>query len=210
MTIKEFFSFKKNRFFWINLLAMIIVAGVLVFVVLKALDSYTRHGQAIIVPDAKGKTVHEAQDLFGAEGLQCIVTDSMYVKEKPAGSILEHVPSSGQKVKEGRVIYLTINTLNVPTQIIPDVADNSSLRQAEARLLAAGFKLTKHEPTRGERDWVYNIKYKGRVLAAGERVPVGSTLTLVVGDGAGESFESDSTVEAPVIDDGGAADESWF
>ena len=40
------------------------------------------------------------------------------------------------RVKEGRIIYLTINAINIPLQAVPDVADNSSLRQAEARILA--------------------------------------------------------------------------
>lgn len=208
MTIKEFFSLKKNRFFWINLLAIIVITCLLVFIVLKALDSYTRHGQAIVVPDAKGKTVREAQALFAEKGLLCMVSDSLYVKEKPAGSVLDHIPPSGQKVKDGRTIYLTINTLNIPQKLVPDVADNSSLRQAQARILAAGFKLDKGESTKGEKDWVYKVKYKGRVLAPGDKVPVGATLTLVVGDGAGESFESDSTVS--VKGDSTAADESWF
>jgi len=187
---------------------MIVMACLMIFIVLRALDSYTRHGMAIIVPDVKGKTVREAQNIFSENGLQCLVTDSMYVKEKPAGSILEQTPPSGQKVKEGRAIYLTINTLNVPLQLVPDIADNSSLRQAEARLQAAGFKLANAEPIRGEKDWVYKIKYKGSVLEPGDRVPVGATLTLVVGNGAGESFESDSTLE--VSEEGGATDESWF
>lgn len=210
MTIKEFFSFEKNRFFWINLLAIIVVAVLLVFIVLKGLDSYTRHGQAIIVPDAKGKTVREAQLLFREKGLESLVSDSMYVKDKPAGSILEQTPPSGQKVKEGREIYLTINTLNIPMQVIPDVADNSSLRQAEARLLAAGFKLTANESVKGEKDWVYNVKYKGQILEPGGRVPTGATLTLMVGDGAGETFQNDSTLEDLDEDEAGAADESWF
>jgi len=207
MTIKEFFSFKKNRFFWGNLLAVIIIACLLVFIVLKALDSYTRHGQAIVVPDAKGLTVSEAKVLFRGKGLHCAISDSTYVKDKPAGSILEHTPSSGQRVKEGRTIYLTINTLSVPLQIVPDVADNSSLRQAQARILAAGFKLSNNESTRGEKDWVYKVKYKGKVLGSSDKVPVGATLTLVVGDGAGEVFESDSTRNAPADS---VADESWF
>lgn len=207
MTLKEFFSFKKNRFFWGNLLAIIVIACLLVFIVLKSLDSYTRHGQAIEVPDAKGKTIHEAENIFREKGLYSVVADSMYVKEKPAGSVLEHTPSSGQKVKEGRVIYLTINTLNIPLQLVPDVADNSSLRQAEARVQAAGFKLATHETIRGEKDWVYEIKYRGKTLEPGDKVPVGATLTLVVGDGAGEVFENDST---ETDEEEGATDESWF
>ena len=41
MTIKEFFSFKQNKFFWINLIAMVIVVALVLFGVLKGLDIYT-------------------------------------------------------------------------------------------------------------------------------------------------------------------------
>ena len=50
MTIKEFFSFKQNKFFWINLIAMVIVVALVLFGVLKGLDIYTRHGEAVVVP----------------------------------------------------------------------------------------------------------------------------------------------------------------
>lgn len=206
MKIKEFFSFKKNLFFWGNLLAMIVVACLLVFAVLKGLDMYTRHGQAIIVPNVKGMTVYEAESFFQKKGLHAVVSDSIYVREKPAGSVLDHNPGSGQKVKEGRIIYLTINSFSVPLQLVPDVADNSSLRQAQARILASGFKLTDHEVIRGEKDWVYKVKYKGRALEPGEKVPVESILTLVVGDGSGEKIEVDSVQ----VSDDSIVDDSWF
>ena len=106
------------------------------------------------------------------------VSDSSYVKNKPAGSILDVTPSVGQKVKEGRIIYLTINTLNIPLRPVPDVADNSSMRQAQAKILAAGFKLSENEMIPGEKDWVYGVKYMGRQLEMGDKVPVGATLTL--------------------------------
>lgn len=35
MTIKEFFSFKANRFFWINIIAMVVVAVLIVLAHLK-------------------------------------------------------------------------------------------------------------------------------------------------------------------------------
>ena len=61
MTIKEFFSFKANRFFWVNIIAMVVVAVLIVFGALKGLDIYTRHGQAVVVPDVKGMSVSEAE-----------------------------------------------------------------------------------------------------------------------------------------------------
>ena len=213
MTIKDFFSFRQNKYFWINIAAMIVVVGLLLFGTLKGIDIYTHHGEAVVVPDVKGMTVGEAGKVFENKGLACVISDSTYVKDKPAGCILDYNPAAGQKVKEGRIIYLTINAINIPLQAVPDVADNSSMRQAQARLLAAGFKLSENEHIAGEKDWVYGVKYKGRTLTNGEKVPVGATLTLIVGDGGELPQEGDSTaVEAttPTSSKDSAADESWF
>lgn len=218
MTIKEFFSFRQNKYFWVNIIAMVVVVFVLLFVVLKGLDIYTRHGEAVVVPDVKGMGVEEAEKVFRNHGLNCIVSDSSYVKTLPAGSILEYNPAAGQKVKEGRTIYITINTLNIPLQTVPDVADNSSLRQAEARILAAGFKLAEIHYVAGEKDWVYGVKYKGRELSIGDKVPTGSVLTLLVGNGGDLRQETDSlglesteeVTAEPATSEKSASDESWF
>ena len=173
MTIKEFFSFRANRFFWLNILAMPVVLIIGVFVTLRWLDAYTRHGEAVIVPDVKHKPVAEALRTLEAEGLQGLVTDSTYVKTLPPGCVLDYNPPVNQKVKKGRIIYLTVNTQNVPLMELPDVADNSSLREAEARLLAAGFKLMPNDTVPGEKDWVYGVKLAGRVLGQREKRPAG-------------------------------------
>ena len=183
MTIKEFFSFRRNKFFWINIAAMILVVVGCLFGVLKALDVYTRHGEAVAVPDVKGLGLPEAQRMFAERGLKAVVADSSYVKKLPAGCVLDYNPVAGQRVKLGRTVYLTINTLITPLQEVPDVADNSSVRQAEARLLAAGFRLTNNDSIPGEKDWVYAVKYRGDSLAIGAKVPIGATLTLVIGNG---------------------------
>lgn len=213
MTIKEFFSFKANRFFWVNIIAMVVVAVLIVFGALKGLDIYTRHGQAVVVPDVKGMSVSEAEKMFRDQGLTYVVSDSNYVKNKPSGIILDLNPSVGQKVKEGRTIYLTINTLSTPLCVVPDVADNSSVRQAQAKLMAAGFKLTENRMVSGEKDWVYGVIYQGHQLQIGDKAPIGATLTLMVGDGV-QSAGADSVdmVEDAAIsaDDFGTEDDSWF
>ena len=168
MTIKEFFSFKTNKYFWVNIIAMIVVMVVMIFGVLKWLDIHTHHGESVVVPDVKGMTVEEATKMFRNHGLVYVISDTKYVKDKAAGIILELKPGAGEKVKEGRTVYLTVNTLDVPLRAIPDVADNSSLRQAQAKLLNAGFKLNQVQLVNGEKDWVYGVKYQGRQLAAGE------------------------------------------
>lgn len=214
MTTKDFFSFKANKYFWVNIIAMVVVACVVMFIVLKGLDVYTRHGEAVVVPDIKGIQIEEAEKMLRDRGLTCVVSDSSYVKNKEAGCVLDLTPAAGQKVKEGRMIYLTINTLDVPMRAVPDVADNSSMRQAQARIMAAGFKLTENQIVSGEKDWVYGVKYQGRQLHTGDKAPAGAKLTLMVGDGAvQDEFESDST---EVLESAGEAtesattDESWF
>ena len=192
MTFKEFFSLKANWFFWVNILAMMLLAVLLFWGTIKWIDAYTHHGEAVVVPDVKGMTVDEAARLFSQKGLVCVVSDSTYVKSRPAGVVLEVNPEAGLKVKEGRTVYLTINTLNIPLRAVPDVADNSSLRQAQARILASGFKLDDPEEIAGEKDWVYGVKYKGRELERGEEVPLGALLTLIVGNGTDEALDADS------------------
>ena len=70
MTIKEFFSFKTNKYFWVNILVMIVAVVLIVFGVMKWLDVYTRHGEAVVVPDVKGMTVDEASKMFRNHGLR--------------------------------------------------------------------------------------------------------------------------------------------
>ena len=216
MNLKEFFSFRTNRFFWLNILAMPVVLILLVFATLRWLDSYTHHGEAVVVPDVKHKPLSEAQKILSAQGLQSVVADSTYVKTLPPGCVLEYNPSMNQKVKLGRTIYLTVNTTNVPLVDLPDVADNSSLREAEARLLAAGFKLMPNDTVPGDKDWVYGVKFEGRVLGLKEKVPQGAFLTIVVGDGLvstevfRDTLATDSVSESQEVKESGAADESWF
>lgn len=222
MTIKEFFSFQQNKPFWLNVMALTVVAVCLIWGTLKAIDMYTRHGESVEVPDVTGMSVTDATKLFEHRGLTCVVADSTYVKGKAAGAIVDFTPAAGHKVKEGRTVYLTINALEVPMRAVPDIADNSSVRQAEATLQAVGFKLTAHEFIPGELDWVYGVKYRGHQLQRGEKVPSGATLTLIVGDGGEVVIREDSVtmeqedtapqqteVETPKKKET-PSDDSWF
>ena len=106
----------------------------------------------------------------------------------------------------------TVNADSAPKVAIPDVMDNSSLRQAEAKLRALGFKITEPEYISGEKDWVYSIKYRGRDLKAGEKVPHEAVLTLTVGNG-NETMPEDSALvneSGTANDDKPVVDESWF
>ena len=212
ISLKDFFSFKKNRAFWLNLIAMPIVVFAIIFGVLHWLDDYTHHGQSIIVPNVKGLPLKQVETEFNKKNLKAVVVDSNFVKGMPAGAVLEQKPSSGAKVKTGRTVYLTINTAEIPRVAIPDIIDNSSYRQAEARLRALGFKLTAPEIINGEKDWVYAVKYMKKELTNGEKIPRESVLTLIIGNDEikADSLNTDSQIVGTPKGENPVIDESWF
>ena len=215
ITLKEFFSFKQNRFFWLNVIAMIVVVIGACWGTLLWLDHYTHHGEAYVVPNVKNKSLEEARLALHNQKLEGLVVDSSYVKGLPDGMVLDQNPAGGARVKEGRTIYLTVTTSKVPLVKLPDLIDNSSLRQAEAKLKAMGFRLTEPEYVSGEQDWIYGIKYRGRSLMSGDKVPHEAMLTLCVGNTAiRDSLAMDST--QVMISEGASenseaeVDDSWF
>lgn len=178
-----------------HLMAMVFVVILLCVGIGFGLDAYTHHGEGIVVPDLKGMTYEKAYALLDEKGLAIVVNDSGYNKQLPANSILAQTPAFGQKVKQGHIIYVTVNSPHSPTFAIPDIVDNSSLREAEARLMAMGFRLTAPQLIDGEKDWVYGILCQGRRISNGDRIPIDYPLTLMVGKGTFDDADSVLYVE---------------
>lgn len=167
---------------WGNLLAMAVVCGGLLVGLVYGLNAYTHHGESVEVPDLYGIDYRKAQRTMDEHGLRIEVSDSAYNKSMPAGSIMMQTPAAGMQVKEGRIVYVTINALSVPRVEIPDVIDNMGYRQAQAILQSLGFKLS--EPKRNpsvDKDWVCGLENNGKRLWAGDKVPKGAQLTLIIG-----------------------------
>ena len=74
----------KNPFV-INLLLVIVVSCGVVYGVLAWLDSYTRHNQAVVVPDVKGMKLEDAAEFFGNNKLRYNVIDSVFSKDVAPG-----------------------------------------------------------------------------------------------------------------------------
>lgn len=188
---------RKRTIGWIllNLFLMIGLSCLLIVITFSWIKSYTRHGQYISVPDVSGMFEEEAGQALAAVGLKYEVLDYKYDRMTVEGGVIEQKPKSGSYVKDGRTIYLTLNSGREPLRAVPDVADNSSLRAAESRLNAAGFKLGRTVYVDGDLDWVYEIRYQGEKIEAGTQIPEGSTLTIVAGNGNPVEYieEVDST-----------------
>ncbi|MBO5678614.1 MAG: PASTA domain-containing protein [Bacteroidaceae bacterium] len=203
MTKKKETKNKKGalRLLIINLAAMVAVVIAAIFFTFRWIDNYTEHGIAIKVVDVTGMQEEEAIQALSKHDLMGITSDHIFVKGVPAGEVISQRPAGNAKVKRGRKIYLTVSSGNHPMITVPDIADNSSLRQAESRLRAAGFQLTPHDTIDGELDWVYGIRYNGRELNGEEKIPEGSTLTLIIG--GGDKIKAD-TLGIPTVEEG------WF
>lgn len=196
MNVKNIFKKALKNYVTRHLLLMLLVVILLGVGTGFWLDIYTHHGENIIVPDLKGKTFDKAALALEQQGLVIVVSDSGYNKQLPPNCILAQTPIQGMKVKEGHIIYVTVNSPSSPTFALPDVVDNSSVREAEAKLTAMGFRLTAPQLVDGEKDWVYGIVCRGRRVSNGDRLSIDNPLTLLVGKGSPDD-----------LDDMGIADE---
>ncbi|MEA5128624.1 MAG: PASTA domain-containing protein [Proteiniphilum sp.] len=160
---------------------MIIACGILLVVLaLLLLNVYTRHGQNVAVPALENLQVKEANTILRAKGLHAEIVDSIYQRDAVPGAIIDQRPKAGNKVKEGRAIYLTIYARNPQMVAVPELTDYST-RQASALLNSIGFtQLYIQEVPAEYSGLVVAVEYRGKRLMPEEKIPAGSPLTLVI------------------------------
>ncbi|MDD6783525.1 MAG: PASTA domain-containing protein [Prevotellaceae bacterium] len=185
---------------WKNVIAMVIVLALFMSGAIWATDIYTRHGEEVTVPDLSRLTVSQAQKQLEAVGLEAMPRDTIYKPSMPEGVVCLQSVAPGTKVKQGRTIYLTLTTNKAETITMPDIADNSSYREATAKLIAMGFSLTPPQYIEGEKDWVYAVKCNGRNVFAGSRIDIDAPVTLVVGSGYYSFGEQDLMEDSVIFD----------
>jgi len=188
--IKTFFSSPRKLGFHI-----LVAMGVLLIICVSALyvlDSYTRHGTEVVMPDFTGANL---QELLSKEDISkdyiFVVSDYLYDNRKQAGIVLKQDPHAGEMVKKGRKVYVTVSSDKPPKVLMPQLQD-VSLRQAEIMLHAIGLYVGPiiYKPSPYENA-VLEQFYKGRIINPGTEISMGDTVTLVVGknpDGLPEDF----------------------
>ena len=199
MKTSEFFGKLKSMYFWGNILAMIIVVAGVCWGTSFAIDIYTHHGESVAIPNIKQKSFADAERILADAGLSVVVSDTGYVKSLPPDCILEQSPAAGSHVKTGHVIYVIVNASRSPEISLPDIIDNSSLREAMAKLSAMGFKLAMPQRVPGEKDWVYGVTVHGRNVVAGDKIAIDAPVVIQAGNGLRD--ESDSVDFIDPIDD---------
>ena len=190
MDIKKFW---KETFGGFILKNVLIAAGILIalsWIALIGVDYYTHHGESEVIPDLRGMYVEEAEVLLAKKGLYPQVIDSVYIRGKKLGTIIYQTPGANANVKTNRPVYIIINSRNVHQVNLPEIND-VSYRQADAMLQSMGLSVSSVEYAPSEyKDLVIDIKFHGQSILPGTRVPEGSALVLVVGNGLGETAEA--------------------
>jgi beta-lactam-binding protein with PASTA domain len=179
----DFLKFLISKLFFRHLSIAILISLFFVIFTFLFLRIYTRHGQALSVPDLRGLYIKEAEAVLASKKLTCQIIDSVYNNIVPRGCIVEQNPSADFKVKENRTIFLTINAFNPEMVLMPNVV-GVSLRQAQATIETAGL-------VTGRLSYVPDIainnvleqKYQNMNVDPGDSIPKGSKIDLVLGRG---------------------------
>jgi len=192
--MKAIYKFILSKRFVINLaiLGLLVIAS---FIILNnALKDFTLHGESVEVPEFRAYHKSELENLFQELPLSFEIIDSVYDTEFGKGEVVSQIPKTGSKVKEGRKIYLTINSSEVPKIKFPDLKDRTK-RQAIAVLETYGIQVGDfiYKPSYCT-DCVIDILKDSIPVAPGSLIPKGTKVNLVLGAG-----ESDEFIAVPLL-----------
>lgn len=129
---------------------------------------YTRHGQAIRVPDLTGLLYEDARDQLKRLDLQIVEETKKYDPSNffPIGTIMTQNPRQGSTVKTGRRIYVVVSK-GEPLVEMPDLKGRSE-RNAIFMIKNLGLELR-------NIDYDHSDFYHEGVVA-GQNVPPGSEI----------------------------------
>ncbi|NDV15343.1 PASTA domain-containing protein [Muricauda sp. TY007] len=182
--MKNFFNFLKSKTFLIQLGLAALAVVILVFLTLQWLKSTTNHGEFVEVPDFSKMSVMEMRKAVEEVGLRYQVLDSSnFNPDYPRFSILDQNPPAGNKVKSNRKIYFTVNPSGYKKVTVPDIIQVTQ-RNAASMLKAVGLDVERvtYIDELG-KDMVYNMKYKGKYIKPGDKLPKTSKVELICGNG---------------------------
>ncbi len=183
MDFKKFWKESLGGFILKRILLATVILVVISWITLYMIDIYTEHGETEKVPDLTGMYMEEVAVMLQNHNLYAQIIDSVYVKNKKLGTVIQQTPAAGSNIKSNRPVYIIINSRQVRQTPLPQIND-ISYRQADAMLRAIGINVSNVEYTPSEyKDLVIDVKYGGRSISAGYRIPEGSNVTLVVGSG---------------------------
>ncbi|MAD96697.1 MAG: serine/threonine protein kinase [Flavobacteriaceae bacterium] len=183
----NFLRFLISKVFFKQLAIAVIGFFVLVFGLKFWLGFTTNHNQKIEVPDLHKLPIDKAAEKLKESDLDFIVIDSAnYNPTYPKKSVIEQSPEAGDFVKEKRKIYLTLNPSKYRDVTLPKL-NGKTKRQAISNLRSIGINVGTNFTyvTDIGKDVVRGIKFNGKTLNPGDKIPLNSIVELILGDGKG-------------------------
>lgn len=197
----SFRKFLTSRAFIISFaLAIVLVVALMAFTFYK-LKSYTHHGISYQVPDFTGLTFEQSDSLAQTAHLEVTVMDSVYNKFAAPGAIVDQVPKWNKRVKQGRVIFLTINSQEQEKVKLPRLTD-ISFRQAQVLLESSGLIVNniRYQPSEFN-DLVLNVLQDSVEVREGDMLVKGSAVDLIIGQSKGNVETSLPNLRGLFLDD---------
>jgi eukaryotic-like serine/threonine-protein kinase len=176
----------KRKTFLFNLGIIFLICIVLYIVFFISLHSITKHGKEVKIPDVMGKRIDVATWQLKELHFETAV-DSIFDPAAKPLIVLRQTPDTGSIVKEGRTVFLTINMVTPPKIPMPKLT-GMSLRSAEMLLrnniLLLGDTTYKPDINGG---LILEQRYNGFPINPGQMIPQGSKISLVIGNGLGNT-----------------------
>ncbi|VXB88448.1 PASTA domain-containing protein [Flavobacterium sp. 9AF] len=194
MSIRKFLT---SKTFFIQLAMAFGIIIVLGFILLKFLDFRTNHGEEIPVPDLSKMQVAIADEKLKEIGLELLLLDTVdFRKEMPPFSIVEQNPKAGTTVKDGRKIYVKLNSGGFMDVKLPDFYEKT-YRQISANLKSLELKEGKITYKKNmAKDVVLGLTQNGRTLKKGDKVKKNSVIDFILGDGKEVFNESEIILDS--------------
>lgn len=183
-------NFLKSKTFFKQLILAVVAIFVLTFIMLQWLKVTTNHGEFETVPELKGKSIEVAELELNENNLVMEILDSSnYNPDYPKFSVIDQDPIAGEKVKENRKIYLTLNPSGYRKVLVPDLKERT-FRQAKPTLEALGFEIGKLTYVDNiAKDMVLDMSFEGEKIKPGDMLPKTSKIDLVLGNGTRPTSE---------------------
>jgi len=135
----------RNGFFWKGTGTLFaIVTVIYVSINYLIMPAYTRHGVAIPVPNVMARSYDEAADIIKESGLR---PEERILRKPnlPRNVVIDQNPKAGWAVKPGRRVYLTVNSGDTTTVVVPKV-EAISIREAQNRMMIRGLAVAEVLP----------------------------------------------------------------
>jgi beta-lactam-binding protein with PASTA domain len=190
MSLRKYLT---SRAFFTQVFLAALIIALLGYLFMHWLTFTTDHGNEITVPDLSKLTEEQVEEKLDELDLSYVLLDSVdYRNNYPKYSVVQQDPLPGAKVKEGRKVYIKINSSGFSSIKIPDLIEKT-YREAVPTLKALGLEegTITYIPNLG-KDMVLEMRYKGRNIKPGDRVLKSSKIDLVLGDGKA-SYEEEVT-----------------